>query len=108
MALINTIPPLTGSVDPLDLHLVQGDGTSVYRLRVGDKGPGRLAWELWASMVLGMVRVEEFDRDAFRVWQETPIKDGSTKTNGRKLDDLRIKHPDLAEQIDEVIAELGS
>lgn len=31
MALINTVPPLTGSVDPLDQHLVQGDGRSVYQ-----------------------------------------------------------------------------
>ena len=103
MALISTIPPLSGSVDPLDQHLVQGDGTSVYRLKVGDKGPGRLAWEFWASMVLGMVRMPDFDREAFRVWQEAPIKDGARKTNGAKLDEMRVKHPDLAERIDDAM-----
>ncbi len=108
MALISTIPPLGGSVDPLDQHLVKGDGTSVYRLKVGDKGPGRLAWELWASHVLLLVKEPAFDLSQFREWCATPIGDGSRKTNAKKLAELRRKWPDLAEHIDAALAEKES
>ncbi len=105
MALISTVPPLTGAVDPLDLHLVQGDGTSVYRLRVGDKGPGRLAWDLWALHVLLLFKEPTFDLDQFRAWCVEPIKDGSRKCNYDKLHELRTKHPDLADAIDAALTE---
>jgi hypothetical protein len=102
MALI-TVPPTIDSIDPLDQHLVQGDGTSVYRLKVGDKGPGRLAWEFWASHTLLLFKEPEFDLDQFCEWCATPIKDGARKTNGAKLHELRSKWPDLADHIDAVL-----
>ncbi len=105
MALISTVPPLTGAVDPLDADLVKGDGTSTYRLKVGDKGPGRLSWELWASHVLLLVKEPTFDLDQYREWKVTPIGDGSKKTNGMKMNNLRDKWPDLAAHIDAALAE---
>ncbi len=105
MSLIPDIPPLTGAVDPLDQHLVQGDGTSTYRLKVGTKGPGRLAWELWASMVVTMIQMPEFSLNDWPEWYWAPIKDGSRKHNHDKLRELHVKHPDLADAINAALAE---
>lgn len=104
MALISTVPPLTGGVDPLDADLVQGDGTSTYRLNLAGRSAGRAAWEFWASHVLLMVKVPEFTLYDWREWRQQPIKDGSLKTNGAKLAELRMKHPDLSWHIDDAIA----
>jgi hypothetical protein len=101
VALINF--PEIKFVDPLDRHLVQGDGRSTYKLAHVEKSAGRIAWEFWASHVLLMVKVPEFDIAAFREWKRMPISDGARKTNGQKLDELRMKWPDLSSQIDDVM-----
>jgi len=104
MALIPDIPPLGGAVDPLDAHLVKGDGTSTYRLKVGDKGPGRLAWELRASTTKLMIEAPMFTLQDYAEWLQCPIMDGSHKTNRDRMRELRRKHPDLAEAIDAALA----
>ena len=101
---IKLSPTIGGAVDPLDAHLVKGDGTSTYRLKVGDKGPGRLAWELWASHVLLLVKEPTFGWGEWGEWSRMPIKDGSRKLNYNKMMELRHKHPDLAEAIDAALA----
>lgn len=103
MALINL--PQISLVDPLDQQLVQGDGRSTYRLAHAEKSAGRLAWEFWASHVLLLVSHPDFTVTDLREWRASPCGKG-TKTNGRKLDELRHKHPDLADRIDAVTAEI--
>ena len=97
MPLINL--PQINFVDPLDQQLVQGDGRSTYKLAHVEKSAGRLAWEFWASHVLLLVVHPDFDLMNLREWRVAPCGKGS-KTNSKKLDELRRKHPDLADRID--------
>lgn len=93
-------------VDPADRHLVQGDGRSTYQIAVGDKGPGRLAAELWASQVMGSFKMPGFDMMTYRDWLREPCTPKGTKDNSQKLSELREKHPDLADKIDTAAADL--
>lgn len=63
------------------------------------KTSGRTMAELWASNSLALVKT--FDMLTYRDWLRTPCTPKGTKTNGEKLDELRDKHPDLAQKIDE-------
>lgn len=83
---------------------ITGNSLSTYQLAHAEKGPGRLMWEFWASQVWEMVKVPEFTRADWREWKAQPIKDGSTKINGVKYEELWRKWPDLAEHIDAAIA----
>lgn len=65
------------------------------------KSAGRLAAELWASQTLGTFKGPGFDTLAYRDWLRTPATPKGTKTNAMKVDELRDKHPDLADKIDE-------
>lgn len=94
------------AVDPADRHLVQGDGRSTYQIAMGDKGPGRLAAELWASQVLGSFKMPGFDVMTYRDWLREPCTPQGKKDNSQKLRELREKHPDLADQIDTAAADL--
>lgn len=94
-------PDALSRVEPGDRHLVQGDGRSTYQLAHADKSSGRLAAELWASQVLGIIATPGFDTLAFRDWKLQPCTNKGTKNNGQKLAELREKHPDLAQKIDD-------
>jgi hypothetical protein len=94
------------SVDPADRHLVQGDGRSTYQIATADKDPGRSAAEFWASDILLLLKQPGYDLLQFKEWKVTPCTNKSTKTNEQKLRELREKHPDLADKIDEAASEL--
>lgn len=99
-------PGAVPKVDPADQALVKGGGRSTYQLKTAEKGPGRLAAELWASQAVTLFRMPDFNLLNYREWKETPCTPGGRKSNGEKLDELREKHPDLAEAIDDVVADL--
>ncbi len=99
-------PKALESVDAADQHLVQGDGRSTYQVAHADKSSGRLAAELWASQILGMFKLPGFDVMAYRDWQREPCALKSAKTNAQKLNEMREKHPDLTDKIDEAAADL--
>lgn len=99
-------PPAMALVDPADRNLVKGDGRSTYQTKTAEKAPGRLAAELWASQAVTLFRMPDFNLLHYREWKETAATPGGRKSNGEKLDELRDKHPDLAEAIDDVVADL--
>lgn len=70
------------------------------------KSSGRLAAELWASQTLGIMESPGFDTLQYKDWKLQPCTSKGTKTNGQKLEELRDKHPDLADKIDEVASNL--
>lgn len=70
------------------------------------KSHGRLAAELWASQILGMFKLPGFDVMAYRDWQREPCTPKGTKTNDQKFKEMREKHPDLTDKIDEAAADL--
>lgn len=70
------------------------------------KSSGRLAAELWASQVLGSFKLPGFDVMTYRDWLRAPATPKGTKDNSQKLSELREKHPDLADKIDEAAADL--
>lgn len=70
------------------------------------KSAGRLAAELWASNALETFKGPGFDTLAYGDWKATPCTPKGTKTNKEKLDELREKHPDLADKIDEAASNL--
>ncbi len=67
---------------------------------------GRTMAELWASNALGVFKSPGFDVMAYRDWLRTPCTPKGTKTHADKLAELREKHPDLADRIDEAAADL--
>lgn len=87
-----------------DRHLISNDGRSVYQEKTGDKGPGRLAAELWASNALEVVKGS--DLVAYRDWLREPCTPQGRKDNATKLAELREKHPDLADKIDTAASNL--
>jgi hypothetical protein len=64
------------------------------------KSAGRQAAEKWTADQLATFKGPGFDLVAFGDWKRTPCTPKGTKTNAEKWDELREKHPDLAEQID--------
>lgn len=70
------------------------------------KSSGRLAAELWASQILGTFKLPGFDVMTYRDWLREPCTPKGTKDNAQKLSELREKHPDLADKIDEAAADL--
>lgn len=70
------------------------------------KSSGRLAAELWASQVLGTFKLPGFDVMTYRDWLREPCTPKGTKDNAQKLSELREKHPDLADKIDEAASNL--
>lgn len=70
------------------------------------KPSGRLTAELWASQVLGSFKLPGFDVMTYRDWLREPCTPKGTKDNAQKLSELREKHPDLADKIDEAAADL--
>lgn len=83
-----------------------GETRSTYEVAHADKSSGRLTAELWASQVLGILKMPGFDNLAFKDWKLQPCTNKGTKTNGDKLGELREKHPDLADKIDQAADEL--
>lgn len=65
------------------------------------KSAGRLTAELWASNVLEILKGPGFDSLAYRDWQRETCTPKGTKTNAMRLEEIREKHPDLAQKIDE-------
>jgi hypothetical protein len=70
------------------------------------KPPGRAAAEFWASNVVLLFQQEGFDLLQYREWRGTPCTNKGTKTNDEKLAELREKHPDLAQKIDDAVSNL--
>lgn len=70
------------------------------------KSSGRLAAELWASQVLGTFKGPGFDVMAYKDWLREAATPKGTKTNAQKLEELREKHPDLADAIDTAASDL--
>lgn len=95
-------------VDPGDMHLVQGDGRSVYQVKTGDKGPGRLAAELWASQAVTLFKQPGYSLLDYKEWKVAPCTNKGTKTNEQKLAELRDKHQDLADSVDAAISDIPS
>lgn len=62
---------------------------------------GRTMAELWATNALGIIKGPGFDMLAYRDWLRAPCTPKGTKSNAVKLEELREKHPDLAQKIDE-------
>jgi len=83
-----------------------GETRSTYQIKHADKSSGRLTAELWASQVLGIIETPGFDTLSFKDWKLQPCTNKGTKNNGQKLEELREKHPDLADKIDEAADKL--
>lgn len=96
-------PAALERVDPADRHLVQGDGRSAYQVSTADKGPGRQMAEFWASQVLTLFKQPGYDLLQYKEWKTEPCSNKGTKTNETKLAELREKHSDLAQKIDDAI-----
>lgn len=99
-------PPPPSRVDPLDQALVQGDGRTTYQLATAEKSPGRQAAELWVSQAVKLFKMPGYNLLHFREWKETPCTPQGRKNNGEKLGELREKHPDLAQAIDDATSDL--
>jgi hypothetical protein len=90
-----------------DRHLLKdGETRSTYRVAADAKPPGRAAAEFWASSVLMLFKQEGYDLLQYREWRGTPCTNKGTKTNDEKLGELREKHPDLAQKIDDAVSNL--
>jgi hypothetical protein len=70
------------------------------------KTAGRTMAELWASNALGIFKGPGFDTIAYKDWLRTPCTPKGTKTHADKLAELREKHPDLAQRIDDAASDL--
>lgn len=70
------------------------------------KSAGRLAAEQWTNTVLGLFQEQGFDVMAYRDWKSNPSTPKGTKTNEDKLAELREKHPDLGQAIDDASSDL--
>jgi hypothetical protein len=70
------------------------------------KSSGRLAAELWASNALETFKAPGFDTLAYGDWKRMPSTPKGQKDNDMKLRELREKHPDLADKIDEAASNL--
>lgn len=99
-------PEALERVDPADRGLVNGDGRSTYQLATAEKPPGRLAAELWASQAITLFKQPGYDLLQFKEWKVTPCTNKGTKTNEVKLAELREKHEDLAQAIDDAVSNL--
>jgi hypothetical protein len=104
----NTPPPVDENPLPKeDRHLLKnGETRSTYRVAADAKPPGRAAAEFWASNVVLLFQQEGFDLLQYREWRGTPCTNKGTKTNDEKLAELREKHPDLAQKIDDAVSNL--
>lgn len=90
-----------------DRHLLRnGETRSTYRVAADEKSPGRAAAEFWASSVVLLFRQPGYDLLQYREWRGTPCTNKGTKTNDQKLAELREKHPDLAQNIDDAVSDL--
>jgi len=90
-----------------DRHLLKnGETRSTYRVAADAKPPGRAAAEFWASNVILLFTQEGYDLLQYREWRGTPCTNKGTKTNDEKLAELREKHPDLAQKIDDAVSNL--
>lgn len=94
------------AVDPADQDLVQGDGRSTYQIATSEKSSGRAAAEFWASQALLLFTSHGYDLLQYKEWKVTPCTNKGTKTNEQKLIELRDKHPDLAQKLDDAVANL--
>lgn len=70
------------------------------------KTAGRTMAELWASNALELFKTPGFDVIAYRDWLRMPCTPKGTKSNSVKVDELREKHPDLADKIDAAASDL--
>lgn len=99
-----------GNISPVpdeDRHLLKnGETRSTYRVAADAKPPGRAAAEFWASSVLLLFNQPGYDLLQFREWRSTPCTPKGTKTNDDRLAEMREKHPDLAQQIDDAVSNL--
>jgi hypothetical protein len=95
-------------VHPDDRHLIQGDGRSVYQIKTGDKGPGRLNAELWASAAVTLFKQDGFSLLHYADWKKEPCTPKGRVTNEAKLEEIREKHPDLGQKVDDAIANIPS
>lgn len=90
-----------------DRHLLKnGETRSTYRVAADAKPPGRAAAEFWASNAILLFKQPGYDLLQYREWRGTPCTNKGTKTNDEKLAELREKHPDLAQQIDDAVSNL--
>lgn len=99
-------PEALHGVDPADRHLVQGDGRSTYQIATADKSSGRQMAEFWASQAILLFKQPGFDLLQYKDWKVTPCTNKGAKTNEQKLGELREKHPDLADKIDDAVSDL--
>lgn len=65
------------------------------------KTPSRLAAELWASNALEVFKTPGFDTLALKDWKREAASAKGKVTNGDRWDELREKHPDLAQKLDD-------
>jgi hypothetical protein len=86
--------------------LKNGETRSTYRVAADAKPPGRTMAEFWASNVVTLFTQEGYDLLQYREWRGTPCTNKGTKTNDEKLAELREKHPDLAQKIDDAVSNL--
>ncbi len=97
------------AVDPADRDLVKdGETRSAYRVAADAKPPGRAAAEFWASSVLMLFKQPRYALLDYKEWKVTPCTNKSTKTNEQKLAELREKHSDLADKIDEAVSNIAA
>ncbi len=100
-------PEDAGGIPDEDRHLLKnGETRSTYRVAADAKPPGRAMAEFWASNVVLLFQQEGFDLLQYREWRGTPCTNKGTKTNDEKLAELREKHPDLAQKIDDAVSNL--
>lgn len=96
-------PAALDAVHPDDRHMVQGDGRSAYRVAADETSPGRKMAEFWASQALTLFQQPGYDILQFKEWKLQPCTPKGTKTNEQKLAELRDKHSDLAQSIDDAV-----
>jgi hypothetical protein len=92
-----------------DRHLLKnGETRSTYQVATADKSPGRTAAEFWASQAVTLFSQRGYSLLDYKEWKITPCTNKGTKTNEQKLAELREKHPDLADKIDEAISNIAA
>lgn len=71
------------------------------------KSAGRLAAEKYVSDVLDMLKAPGFDLMAYNDWKAEPCTPKGTKTHQEKIMEVRDKHPDLGQKIDDAVSDLS-
>jgi hypothetical protein len=103
------IPQVDNPLPEEDRHLLKnGETRSTYQVATADKSPGRTAAEFWASQAVTLFSQKGYSLLEYKEWKVTPCTNKGTKTNEQKLAELREKHSDLADKIDEAVSNIAA